>query len=139
MTTFESESELLGPVSKFIRHRSYHRQAQEVSFYEYRIDLYAFSRKLGNAVAVELKLKRWTRAVEQALVYQLCAEHVYVALPNSEAALVPTGLLLEHGIGLIAVGETRCRELVSPQRSIAYRPDYAEVYERVLCERQAVV
>ncbi|GAG43766.1 unnamed protein product, partial [marine sediment metagenome] len=57
-------------------------------FYEYRIDLFAFSQKLDVTIAVELKLHRWRRALEQSLLYQLCADFVFIALPAPTIARV---------------------------------------------------
>jgi len=134
MRIFKAESEMFTPVSRFLRHRSFRRQAPEIAFYEYRIDLYAYSERLRHTVAVELKLMKWSRAIEQAMLYQLCADYVFVALPAPEIQQIPFRVLEEHGLGLIAVARGRCREVVRPQRSSAFRADYAELYRRVLIE-----
>ena len=57
-------------------------QKVELPFYEYRIDLYGFSCEENSTVAIELKLSDWRRAVEQAMLYQLCADLVYIAMPE---------------------------------------------------------
>jgi hypothetical protein len=130
------ESFLLAPVSRFVRERLYTRQEAETPFFEHRIDLYAFSPRDVLTVAVELKLKKWRRALEQAVIYQLCADLVYVALPESAIAVVDKSIFMHHGVGLIAVldGE-RCAEVVPAQQSAVLRPHYREFLVGTLMKR----
>jgi len=119
------EAHLLAPVSNYLRRHAYGRQQVEVPFYDYRIDLYGYSRRLDSSVAVELKLTKWRRALQQAVVYQLCADRVYVALPQQVVTRVDTGLFDEHGIGLIAVSNVwRCSVLIQAQQSLVTKLDY---------------
>jgi hypothetical protein len=92
------------------------------------MDLYGFSRKLGLTVAIELKLFKWQRAIKQALLYQLCADLVYVAVPQETVPRVDLGQLEAIGIGLISVSAARCREILSPVASPLVRPHYREFY-----------
>ena len=102
-------------------------QRSEVPFFEYRIDFFGFSTSLDQAVAVELKLRKWRRAFQQALLYQLCAEYVYIAVPSMTAMRVDEVLLVEHSIGLIEVQDSgRCVQRVEAKKSSMVRPHYRE-------------
>ena len=109
MPIFSRESALLEPVGGSLRRRGYRRQCSEVQFFEYSMDLYAYAPAKEATTAVELKLHRWMRAFQQGLVYQLCADFVYLALPMRAAERVDRRLLAQHGLGLIGVHpEPRC-------------------------------
>ena len=133
-TTFSREEDLAVPVARYFRNRAFRLQSSEVPFYEYRIDMYVYSQREDLAVAVELKLTRWSRALEQALLYQLCSDLVYIAMPQKEIRRVDLKVLEEHGVGLIAVGEERCREVVSAVPSLVLRKHYRDEYLEMLRE-----
>ena len=98
-----------------------------MQFYEYSIDLYGFSRVHDLTIAVELKLFKWKRAFEQAILYQLCADLVYIAVPVATATRVDVSLLREHGIGLLAVGtKDRCCQVLQAVRSAVLRRSYRD-------------
>jgi hypothetical protein len=105
-TKYSKESQLLEPVARFAKRRGFCLQSAELPFYEYRIDLYGFSRRKNATVAIELKLKNWRRALEQTLLYQLCADLVYIAMPEGSAMRVDKSQLESTGIGLIAVRDS---------------------------------
>ena len=129
MMRFENEAALLDPVSAYIRRKSFRKQDTELAFYEYRIDLYGYSRIQNLTVAIELKLLRWRRAWEQALLYQLCADFVFVALPTYVIPRVDTTLYERHGIGLLSVeSKTRCRQILPAQPSREVREYYRDPY-----------
>ena len=94
------------PVAKFAQQQGYCLQEHELPFYEYRIDLYGFSTRRNSTVAFELKLTDWRRALEQALLYQLCSDYVYIAMPERSAERVDVAKLQSQGIGLISVLES---------------------------------
>lgn len=134
------EADLLAPVSRYARRRGFRFQFAELPFFEYRIDLYGFSRPTGDTVAIELKLRDWRRALDQALVYQLCSDYVYIAIPISTARRVSIEELATHGIGMIVVDEQlRCSMLLdavrSPEVRDYYRQPYVEFLEREPDER----
>ena len=58
MTRFRRESDLAEPVAAYLRGRSFRLQGVEVPFYEYRIDLYGYSRRESLTLALELKLTK---------------------------------------------------------------------------------
>lgn len=99
------------------------------------MDLYGYATKLNTTTAVELKLTKWTRAFQQALVYQLCADFVYLALPIAAAQRVDVPLLERHGIGLIGVcNGPRCITLVRAQQSLMVMPNYRDFYVSLMRE-----
>jgi hypothetical protein len=137
MASFERESLLYPLVADYKRQKSFQLQAPEMQFYEYRIDLFGFSPTLNLSVSVELKLNNWRRAVEQALLYQLCSDYSFIALPEPIVKRVNLDLLSSHGIGLIAVGAAGlCREVLGAAQSKVVRAFYRDAYIDLLQRRQ---
>jgi len=133
MTHIKREALLLPPIAAYARRKSFRWQRPELQFYEYRIDLYAFSRAQNLTVAIELKLHNWRRAFQQALVYQLCSDLVFIAVPIERISAINLNLLGEHGIGLIGVfGDHSCRQLLAASRSTVVRADYRQEYVEML-------
>jgi len=127
--TFRSERQLLDPVSAFLARQRFPIQDAEIPFYESRIDLYGYSEDQHLTLAVELKLKNWQRALKQALLYQLCSDLTYIAMPLAATRNVDRELLAAQGIGLIGVGDSgRCRVLVPAELSPETRSHYKEAY-----------
>jgi hypothetical protein len=117
VTKFSKESQLLQPVARFAKREGFRLQGAELPFYAYRIDLYGFSRESNATVAFELKLNNWRRALEQSLLYQLCADLVYIAMPENSVNRVDMSELETNGIGLIAIrnsGACSCVLLARP-------------------------
>lgn len=75
-------------------------------------------------VAVELKLSRITEALSQATSNTAFATASYVALPTRRALQVTRSrkadIFTQRGIGLLAVSQHACRELISPNGSNAH-------------------
>jgi hypothetical protein len=111
---FCKESELLEPVAKFATREGFSLQVAELPFYEYSIDLYGFCRKQNSTIAIELKLSNWKRALRQAILYQLCSDFVYIAMPESSTKRVDLDALRENAIGLIAVRDSGRCDFVLP-------------------------
>ena len=106
-------------------------QERELPFYEYRIDLYGYSRPTRMTLAIELKLHDWKRALQQTLIYQLCADLVYAALPRRNVAPRVLSSFREAGLGIIAVDDyRRCRVVLNPLRSCEVLEQYAHVPSR---------
>ena len=130
------ESHLLAPVSGYLRRKGYSKQQEELQFFEHRIDLYGLSPKQDATTAIELKLIRWRRALQQALLYQLCADYVFIALPSDSIPAVNQDQLAEHGVGLISVYPgPRCRVVVEAEKSPHVLSSYREFYQVMLGER----
>ena len=69
-------------------------------------------------VAIEAKLRRWTRALTQARAYQRYADFSYLALPWDVARRVGAqhaGTLVESGVGLLSLSSDGIEELVAAQ------------------------
>ena len=138
MTAFTRESSLLAPVSGYLRRRGFSRQREELQFFEHSIDLYGLSPRREATTAIELKLFRWRRALQQALLYQLCADYVYIALPSDSVPAVDQVSLTEHGVGLISVSSgPRCRIVLEAQKSPHVLSSYREFYHTMLKKRGA--
>ena len=131
---FERESELLPSVERYLRNRTFRLQSVEVQFYEHRMDLFAYSLQHDLTVAVEIKRTRWLRAVEQALLYQLCSDWTYIAMPRNELERVDIDTLKLHGLGLIAVQQSRCDEVLPAEPSEVLRRHYRDTYLTSLWE-----
>lgn len=132
MKSFTKESALLPPVAGYMRRHGFSRQQEEMQFFDYSIDLYGFSKRDGKTTAIELKLERWTRALQQALIYQLCADLVYIALPAEVIDRVEQVSLAKHGIGLIAVLPTRCTIVLDAIPSSVIIRSYRDFYIHLL-------
>ena len=124
---------MLPAVRAYFR-RQYERFTEEVPFYEHRIDLYGYSAETDCTVAVELKLRKWRRAIEQALLYQLCADYVFVAVPATTAKRVDLEQLRSYGIGLIAVSGDECVEKLPAVLSPVLNSNYKAAYRTILKE-----
>ncbi len=113
------------PVARYFARKGYRWQATELQFYEYNIDIYGFSQSSDLTISIELKIKNWRRAFEQALIYQLCSDFVFVALPRETVHRVDQDLLQAEGIGLLAVGSSnRCQMILEPHPSRVVSDSY---------------
>lgn len=132
---FNKESLLLKPVANYFRRKSFRWQREELPFYEHRVDLYGFSRVNELTVAVELKLYKWQRAFKQAILYQLCADYVYIAMPVNSIGRVDIDLLKTHGIGLLAIENSgRCRKILGSEQSTVVCDNYKDIYVNILTD-----
>lgn len=129
MITYQLEKELLSPVSRYVHRKGFRWQQTELAFYEYRIDLYGFSRKDSSSIAIELKLRNWRRALEQSIIYQLTADYVFAALPRKVISKEVCNEYAILGVGLIGVGNTgRCTQVLAADRSNDVRDQYRQHY-----------
>lgn len=131
--TPKRESLMMPAVRAYFK-RHYKQCKQELPFYEHRIDLYGYSPETDCAVAVELKLRKWRRAIEQALVYQLCSDYVFIAVPATTARLVDLDELRSYGIGLLAVSAGECVEKLPAVLSPVLNPNYKAAYRTIVKE-----
>jgi hypothetical protein len=127
-TRFCKESQLLKPVAAFTRRQGFQLQRFELPFYEYRIDLYGFSDKEDATVAIELKLNNWRRALLQAMLYQLCADFVYIAMPDRSARRADHAEIKKNHVGLISVHKLgRCSTLIPARKHGEVRNFYRQL------------
>jgi hypothetical protein len=123
------ESSLLKPVEGYIKRKGFCVHGTELPFYQRSVDIYGFSRIKNKTIAIELKLHKWKKAFQQALIYQLCADESYIAMPQKYTSRVNFDLLLEHGIGLISVSEIgRCCKLIEARQSLVVKNDYKNIH-----------
>ncbi len=134
MSIYRHESELLSPVAGYVHRKGFRWQRTELPFYEYRIDLYGYSRVHSLTVAIELKLRNWKRALEQGIVYQLTADWVFAAMPRKVITTEVHDAFAGHGVGLIGVSDAgRCVQLLLPQDSGEVRDWYRKHYISLVC------
>ena len=141
MQTFRTEAYLTDPVSRHLRRRRFRDLFLQAPFYEYPIDIFGFSQFDDLCIAVELKLARWERAFEQALIYQLCADYAFVAMPKQAFEQIPLARFEEHGIGLISVSGAGCNVIIPAQRSSVvqefYRTNLIQLLQEQSCRTPA--
>ncbi len=67
-------------------------------------------------VAVELKLRDWRQALQQAIAYQLAADRTWVAMPlaSASAAYRQRWRFGAEGVGLLAVDDRGCVRVPIP-------------------------
>ena len=133
------ESSLLKPVVGYIKRKGFRLQASELPFYQRSVDIYGFSMANNKTIAIELKLHKWKKAVEQALLYQLCADEAYIAMPKKFIGRVNLDFLTKYGIGLITVSETgRCIKVIEAKQSsvlrIGYKNDHIDYLQKHINE-----
>ena len=98
---------------------------KELKFYDRRIDIVAYSASKKKIISVEAKLSNWYKAFQQALIYQLCSDWVYIAMPEGKLKCIDQKKMKKEGIGFLAIySSNRCRELIKPRRSKNMRPYY---------------
>ena len=99
-----AECDLCRPVRRFLSGEGYSRIVEELQFFDRSIDVYGLtSGEEGKTVAVELKLTKWQKALQQAALYQLCSDYAYVAMPKKMAHSLERKSFREAGIGILAV------------------------------------
>lgn len=94
------EASIEPDVKKFIENQGYDVFPQ-VQVLGRRIDLLGIRER--RMLAVELKVRDWRHAIYQAYLASLCANRVYVAVPNSTLHLVARDVFVQNGIGLLSV------------------------------------
>jgi hypothetical protein len=97
-----SEADIVTTCSGYFTRRGY-VVTPEVPIARKVADLYCVNLRTGHCVALEAKLRDWAAALSQALVYQLGADLVYIAMPHPAARKIPFRVLADHGIGLLAI------------------------------------
>ncbi|MFA5771120.1 MAG: hypothetical protein WC974_00080 [Thermoplasmata archaeon] len=75
----------------------------EVPMLSKKIDVVCINPNTNDVYAIEAKMHKWRRALQQALTYRLCSDFSYIAIPEENSDKVDTDLLSKYGIGLIVV------------------------------------
>lgn len=82
---------------------------EEVPMLGNRIDIVATKKGGSEVIAVEVKVSDWKRAVQQAVLYRLVADRVYVAIWEDFVHRVDFDVLRHFGIGVLEVnGYAKC-------------------------------
>lgn len=97
-----SEKRLTDVLVSYLRDDNY--VAREIRHYEKSIDLIAMEIDCDKLFSVEVKVKNWQKAFQQAVVNLAVAEESYVAMYSGYIHRVDLDRLRECGIGLISVG-----------------------------------
>jgi hypothetical protein len=74
---------------------------EQVSFNGKVIDVLVLDKKTRRLIAVELKVDRWRKALQQAAACQLCATHTYVGLMDGVISDERVEAITRHGVGVI--------------------------------------
>jgi len=99
-----AESDLSTPIRRFLNNEGCTHVKQELQFFDRSIDLYGGAcGEEGKTIAVELKLTKWQKALQQAALYQLCCDYAYVAMPQKVATALELATFRAAGIGILAV------------------------------------
>ena len=91
---------------------------EEVPFGQKRIDLLMVHRNYPKFVTVELKIKDWKRALQQAIINQFMGHLSYVALWHAFVSRVDRATFEKHGIGLLRVDLESGHEEIKPRRQV---------------------
>lgn len=112
-----AECDLWLPVRRFLKGEGYSRVIRELAFFDRSIDMYGVAwGEEDRTVAVELKLRKWQKALHQAALYQLCSDYAYVAMPKKVAqSLIGREDFKAAGVGILAVDTaSKAVEVVLP-------------------------
>lgn len=112
-----AECDLWLPVRRFLNREGYSRIIRELAFFGRSIDMYGVAwDKEPRTIAVELKLRKWQKALHQAALYQLCSDYSYVAMPKKVAhTLVEQEDFKAAGVGILSVDTaSKAVEVVLP-------------------------
>lgn len=128
ISTRKFERELAEPVTRYLREIGCQVVVPELRFFDRGVDIYGVKQsRPKRTYAVELKLVKWHRAIQQAAVYQLCADYCFVALPIQSAVNVDLAPFKNCGVGVLTVradGSVGC--LLNATRSVERRLHYVE-------------
>lgn len=131
------ESDLISPVTKYLRQVGCSQVASELPFFGRGIDVYGvrYSGRRVVTYAVELKLTKWARALQQAALYQLCCDFSYVAMPLRSAVNLDISHFRNAGIGILCVRpDGKIGTMLEAKRSPEKRRDYVNAMSRAILE-----
>jgi hypothetical protein len=93
------EIDIVRRVNEYLKEKGYICR-NEVSVLERRIDVVGVKNK--KIVTIEVKVRNWKKALQQAIIYKLCSHYVYVAF---WCRYLPKDLSYfeKYGIGVMSV------------------------------------
>jgi len=89
----------------------------EVPMLSKKIDILCLNTETDDIIAIEAKIGKWRRALQQALTYRLCSDYVYIAIHHKYSHRVQKDLLDKHGVGLIVVNDDSIEIPLDPSQS----------------------
>lgn len=104
------EEKLFSPIKRLFSAKHY-LVKREIPFNGKTIDVLVLDRKTRRLIAIELKVRKWRKALRQAAVYQLCASQVYIALWHKHLNETNKELIAKYGLGIIEVKKIEKRSL----------------------------
>lgn len=110
-----SENDLVDLLEVSLNNRSF-VTAREIKMLSKYIDIIAYNPVDDEVIAIEAKLSKWQRAVQQAMTYRLCADRVYIAISNDFSHRVDNDLLKKCGLGLIVCDEKKVYTKLKAER-----------------------
>ncbi len=110
-----SERKLVSETEDYFQEMKFNT-VREVPLFENRIDLVVHDRRFSKIIAVEVKVDKWFRALQQAVLYRMCADKVYVALSEEFVHRVDIQQMKEYGVGLLSVNGS-LNEILPPDPS----------------------
>src|SRR5688572_16782906 len=105
IVTVRFESDLRDPVTTWLRDAGFEVRL-EVPILSRRADL--VGSRGTSLTAIEMKLHQWSKALRQAIAYQLAADRAWVAMPLAAAsrAYRQRWIFESEGVGLLAVDDS---------------------------------
>jgi len=100
----KSEDEIIDNIKLFFEKKGF-RVITEVPLLTKRIDIICLKNGINEIIAIEVKIQNWKRGLQQASVYRICSDFVYLAIHRDFSHRVDIKLLQRAGIGLIVVDE----------------------------------
>jgi hypothetical protein len=107
-----TESKLVSETEEYFKDMKL-KTVREVPLFENRIDIVVHDKHLSSIIAVEVKVDKWYRALQQAVLYRICADSVYVALSEEFVRRVDVPLMEKYGVGLLSVNGS-IKEIIHP-------------------------
>ncbi len=98
----KTEAELVEIVKEYFLKNNF-KINTEIQMYSKRIDLVCIDKVTQEVYAIEVKLKNWKRAIQQALTYRLCADYSFVAIPGEIYQNIDMKFISQYGIGIITI------------------------------------
>lgn len=130
------EENLREPVREYFKNKNY-LVFDEPKLFSRGIDIIA--KKRSNLIAVELKVGKWKRAIQQAYMDLRISNYAYVALPEAKWERIDRKIFLEafkHGIGLLSVNGT-AYQIMRPVQSNKIQPRLRRQFLKTLQMRNS--
>jgi len=125
------EMDLRKPVRDFFQNRNY-SVFDEAKLFSRGIDMIA--KRRSRIIAVELKVQKWRRALQQAYLDLRVSNYAFVALPASKWRRIDRRIYYEaynYGIGLLSV-DGEARQIMRPEHSKRIQPSLRRKFLRNL-------